>query len=215
MSESDEDAPWRIGPPPPPASGPESGPRPPAGPPPPRTIQSWMGLSHAYSQAVAGVLNTHYASHFRGTILPYLPPELQTPYVGLRDIVVSIRPLRPHERDHPLILHIQDDEEAHETMEGADEETDTATGSGGADGSVNANLHHVSSINPDETAAEGTDETDEGPAYYYEDTMMPISGDEGAAPHSTTGRSPGSGRGSAPTNKAKAKAKSSRRQTPD
>ena len=77
---------------------PESGPRPPAGPPPPRTLQSWMGLSHAYSQAVAGVLNTHYASHFRGSILTYLPPELQTPYVGLRDIVVSIRPLRPHER---------------------------------------------------------------------------------------------------------------------
>ena len=103
MSESDEDAPWRIGPRPPP----ESGPRPPAGPPPPRTLQSWMGLSHAYSQAVAGFLNTHYASRFRGSILTYLPPELQTPYVGLRDIVVSIRPLRPHERDHPLTLHIQ------------------------------------------------------------------------------------------------------------
>ncbi|CAE7334859.1 unnamed protein product, partial [Symbiodinium microadriaticum] len=130
------------------------------------------------SRAVAGVLNTHYASHFRGSILTYLPPELQTPY---------------------------DDEEAHETMEAEDAGTDMATieGSGKVDGSTNANLHHASLANPDGTATEGTEETDEGPAYYYADTMMPISGDEDEAPRTTTGRPSGSGRGSAPTNKAK------------
>ena len=108
-----------------------------------------------------------------------------------------------------MTLHIQDDEEAHETMEAEDAGTDMATieGSGKVDGSTNANLHHASLANPDGTATEGTEETDEGPAYYYADTMMPISGDEDEAPRTTTGRPSGSGRGSAPTNKAKSSRK--------
>ena len=169
MSESDEDAPWRVGPseaaaadgprpptgPPPPAGPPPPRPAGPAGPPRPSTVSSWMGLSHAYSQAVAGVLNAHYATAFRGSILTYLPAELQTPWVGLQDIVVSIRPLRPHEREHPLILHIQDDEAD------AVEETE-------------AEGHHGdSATRPDRAAEEEEDE--DGPAYYYADTMMPIS----------------------------------------
>ncbi|CAE7319892.1 unnamed protein product [Symbiodinium microadriaticum] len=191
MSESDEDAPWRLGPPPPLASGAADGPRPPAGPPPPRAVDSWSRLSHAYSQAVAGVINTHYATHFRGTILTYLPAELQTPFVGLQDLVVSIRPLRPHERNHPLRLHIQDDEA--DTVEG----TETMG-------------HHEAGTDehPSHSAGDDIDE----PAYYYADTMMPISEGEDEGPDDTAASTTAATASTrAPSSKAKAKAKAGRK----
>ncbi|CAE6970070.1 unnamed protein product [Symbiodinium sp. KB8] len=118
MSESDPEAPWTIGP-----DGEdttlESGAGPAAGPPPPTPAEScgtchqvtaWQGLSHAFSGAIIQVLNTHYATPFTGRVLTYLPQELLRPFHDMQQVVVSVRPMRPHEETHPLILEAGDDE---------------------------------------------------------------------------------------------------------
>ena len=128
MSESDPEAPWTIGPDAGgPAAGGPAGPGPagPAGPPPPQPVDSWRGLSHAFSGAILQVLDTRYATTFTGSILTYLPQELLRPYHSLNRLVVSIRPMRPHEYNHPLIL------EAGEMEEDTGGDTATTTGSAG------------------------------------------------------------------------------------
>ena len=118
MSESDPEAPWTIGPEGEDATL-ESGAGPPAGPPPPtpaancntcHQVAAWQGLSRAFSGAIIQVLNTHYATPFTGRVLTYLPQELLRPFHGMRQVVVSVRPMRPHEETHPLILEVGDDE---------------------------------------------------------------------------------------------------------
>ncbi|CAE6948943.1 unnamed protein product [Symbiodinium sp. KB8] len=111
MSESDSEAPWTIGPDAggSGASDPHAGG--PAGPPPPQPVDTWRGISQVFSSAILQVLDTRYATPFTGSILTYLPQELLRPYHSLTRLVVSIRPMRPHEYNHPLILEAEEMEE--------------------------------------------------------------------------------------------------------
>ena len=111
MSESDSEAPWTIGPDAEGsrASAPHTGGQ--AGPPPPQHVDTWREISQIFSSAILQVLDTRYATPFTGSILTYLPQELLRPYHNLTRLVVSIRPMRPHEYNHPLILEAEEMEE--------------------------------------------------------------------------------------------------------
>ena len=80
----------------------------PAGPPPPRPVQEQQTLAHRISAAVAWELG------FQGDVLTYIPWDVAT----ITRLVVSIRSMRPHERQHPNILEYRDSPQPEESDHG-------------------------------------------------------------------------------------------------